>query len=284
MTQDNCSHRLFPGLDDDEVESPPFPFARFEKLMAATYLSHIRHPHETRYQIVDWLTQLTPHWRWAQAHHLLEAGRASSCDEDTFFAYHLLRTRARGSMPNPGIQPIVDAILIYERNDRTRWLLESHLLLPEPPANLAAKLGLAPVTIRYFKSWFFDVGRRLTKSSWINGRVLGGSPLFGFADDDLAPIWRRVAYYSQTERMLDMVVAVTTGVGREQLSAAECDSVQLWVEEMRLSPINQAEQVIQLHRRRKAERLGEHPSSYYTPRRRRMRHAESTTLPGHPPT
>jgi hypothetical protein len=161
---------------------------------------------------------------------------------------------------------LVEAILIYERNGRIRWLLEAHLLLPEPPSNLAQKLKLHPVTARMYERWFFDVRRWLTKSSWINARALGGCAWFGFEDDDLGPIWRRMAYYSGSERVLDITVAVTTGVGRERFTRDECDEVQLLVESMRISPLREPDRVIQLRHRLEAERRGAHPSSYHMAR------------------
>jgi hypothetical protein len=265
VCQELHSYRLLPGFDDDEVNSPRFPFARFEALMATSYLNHIRHPQESRYQVTNWLTKLAPHWRWAQAHSFIEAGRASFCDDDTYTAYDVLRTRARGLVADPDILPLVTAILIYEKNDRTRWLLESHLLLPELPANLAGKLGLAPATIQYYESWFFDVRWRLTRSSWISARALGGCPWLGLEDDDWAPIWRRVAYCTKSERMLDTAVAITTGVGRERFCEIERDAMQLWIEEKRMSPVSQPDKVLQLYRRLQAEQIGAHPSCYYRP-------------------
>lgn len=279
MGQEKFGDRLFPAMEDDEVESPPFPFARFEELMAASYLNNIRDPNETRYPVGYWFDRFAPDWRWARAHSLLEVGRGSGSDEDTYAAFDLLGRRVRGLVPY-GARHMIDAVLIFERNDRTRWLLESHLLLPEPPTNLATKLGLAPMTVRYYESWFFDVRRWLSKSSWISARVLGGSPWLGFTDDDLAPVWRRVAYFSKNERMLDLAVAVTTGTGEEQFSGEECEAMQLRIEEMRLSPIFQAKQVIQLHRRMEAERIGLHPSVYHIPRQRRSRKVDPVRTKG----
>jgi hypothetical protein len=267
MARDECSTRLLPGYDDDEVESPPFRFDRFEQLMAASHLAHIRHPAESSYGLTEWFTRLAPHWRWAQAHHCLRHKDFTSCDEDTIIAFELLNARAGEFNLYPGIHPLVEAILIYERSSRIRWLLEAHLLLPEPPTNLAQKLRLHPVTVRMYERWFFDVRRWLKKSSWINARALGGCAWFGFADDDLGPIWRRMAYYSRSERVLDITVAVTTGTGRERFSDDECDQVQCLVESMRLSPLREPDRVIQLRHRLEAERRGAHPSSYHMARR-----------------
>jgi hypothetical protein len=267
MAPDECPTRLLPGYDDDEVESPPFRFGHFEQLMAASHLACIRHPDESSYDLTEWFTRLAPHWRWAQAHHCLKHKDFSSCDEDTFVAFELLRTRAGTFDLRPGIHPLVEAILIYERNGRIRWLLESHLLLPEPPSNLAEKLKLHPVTVRMYERWFFDVRRWLTKSSWIRSRALGGCAWFGFADDDLGPVWRRMAYYGGSERILDIAVAVTTGAGRERFSRDECDEVRLLVEEWRLSAVHDPDRVIQLRHRLEAERRGAHPSSYHMARR-----------------
>jgi hypothetical protein len=155
-------------------------------------------------------------------------------------------------------------------------LLEAHLLLPEPPANLAAKLGLHPATLRYYESWFFDVRSRLSKSSWIHARALGGFPWLGFADDDLGPIWRRMAYCGKSERVLDIAVAVTTNAGRERYSEAECDAVQFQVESLRLSAAREPDRVLQLERRLAAERNGESPAAYHMARRLRN---PSNTIP-----
>jgi hypothetical protein len=258
-----------PGYDDDEVESPPFRFDRFEQLMAASHLAHIRHPAESSYGLTEWFTRLAPHWRWAQAHHCHTSKDFRSCDEDTFIAFELLNARAGQFNLHPNIYPLVEAILTYERNSRIRWLLESHLLLPEPPTNLAQKLKLHPATLRMFERWFFDVRRWLKKSGWIRSRALGGCAWFGFEDDDLGPIWRRMAYYSRSERVLDITVAVTTGLGRERFSDEECDRVQCLVESMRLSPIREPDRVIQMQLRTQAEFTGAHPSTYHTTRRNR---------------
>jgi hypothetical protein len=260
------SSRLLPGLDDDEVDAPPFPFTRFERQMSISYLAHIRDPAETTYPFTDWSSRRVPHWRWAGAHHFFHAKRFCWCDDETDMAHRLLRSRTGEYELAPWIKPLVDAVLIHERNDRLRWLLESHLLLPEPPPNLAAKLGLRPITIRHYESLFFDVRDRLSASAWINAHALGGCAWNGFADEDLAPIWRRMAYYTASERILDITVAVTTGVGRERFPEEECEEVQLWIEDMRLSPLLERDRT-QIDRRLRAEANGEPPSSYHRPRK-----------------
>lgn len=254
MLQDDCSHRLLPGYDDDEVASPPFRFARFEQLMSFSYLCHIRHPSEYSYDVLHWLSKRQPDWRWAYAHHLWECNHAATCDDDTFVAFDLLRSRAGGLTPTAGMKPIIDAILIHEQNGPVRWMLEAHLLLRKPPTNLAAKLGLHPVTIRYFESWFFDVAWWRTNPNYIGAMsVIGGSPWLGYADDDLGPIWRHMAYFSQSERCLDIVVAVTTGFGLQRFPEQTCDNARIWVDDLRLGVVFHPDDVIELHNRQRVE-------------------------------
>jgi hypothetical protein len=83
MELHESSTRLLPGYDDDEVESPPFQFAHFERLMAASHLAHIRHPAESTHGLTQWLTRLAPHY-------CFESKDFTGCDEDTFIAFELL--------------------------------------------------------------------------------------------------------------------------------------------------------------------------------------------------
>jgi len=252
-------------------------FEHFLDVITATHLGRIRDPVEAVFPPLSWMYKRIPAWRWAHAHFLLNAGSLYEfcySDDATDLAFELLRHRARKTIPIPGVKPLIDAILVYERNDRRRWLLEAHLLLPELPGNLSQKLGLAPETIDFYTSVFFDVRQRLNKSCWVQAHALGPPACNGYADDEWEPVWKRIAYRG-TERALDLAVAVTTGAGLEPYSDEERDTVILAIENMRFGWIHQLERMIQLSRRYQAEERGEHPSVYHVARHRRRQPARA---------
>ena len=248
-------------------------FERFLDVMTATHLSRIRDPAETAFPLFAWVyPRRIPASRWALAHFLLTSGARYEfryADGATELAYELLCHRARKTIPIPGVKPLIDAILIYERDDWHRWLLEAHLLLPELPPNLSQKLGLAQETIDYYALWFFDVRHRLSKSSWIFTHAMGRPGFDGYADDELEPVWKRFAYRG-SEQALDAAVSLTTGVGVERYGAEVQDTIAFEIENLRLSLIREPERVLQIERRLRAEDRGEHPSCYHIGRCRRV--------------
>jgi hypothetical protein len=260
---------------------PPEPgFDRFIGAMARIHLRRMQRPVEPVYTPLAWISHNRPEWRWNLAHYLLfqRAKRTSKfADESVHAARDLLSLRLEDQPPGPAYIPPIDAVLIYERDQRDRWLLEAHLLVTDLPPNLSAKLGLSPETVDYYASWFFDVRGQIGSSPWITHYALGDHPINGFADADLAPVWKRIAYFCG-ERKLDIAVAVTTGIGLDRYSESERDGVQLLIEQLRLSLIRQPERVFQFERRQQAEAAGEHPSCYHMPRRRKpkseSRHAD----------
>ncbi len=266
--------------DDDHDNGRLLPtepgFDEFMHVMSATHLRRIRCPDDRVIPQTAFRSRLRPEWRWDLAHYLLF--RQGKCtirvrDELVLHAYELLRQRMqRGTWYS---RDHVDAVLIYERNQKDRWLLESHLLLKELPANLPAKLGISRETIDCYSAWFFDARGRLTQSSWATHYAMGNPPFDGIADDDLVPVWKRMAYFGG-ERALDIAVAVTTGIGIERYSDEERDDVQFTIEQLRLSAFRHPKRVIQLDRRLRAEQNGEHPSCYHLPRRRPSRYDTQT--------
>lgn len=252
-------------LDVDEVPEG-YSFRRFLDVMTATHIRRIRDPADASFPLLAWWNRSIPAWRWAHAHFLLgcrSLAEFGGADEPTHLAYDLLRHRAKNLIPRSGFEAHIDAILLYERNGPDRWLLESHLLLPELPANLAQKLGIDPASLEYYALWFFDVRDRLSKSSWIYATAMGPPGFDGFADDDLAPVWKRIAY-TRGERALDIAVALTARVvDLSKYSIDECEEIELAIEELRLSLVRHPKRILQIERRLKAERAGEHPARYH---------------------
>ena len=201
---------------------------------------------------------------------LHKGSHCRNADDHTLLAVELLR--ARVNMQKNllwGSRHLIEAALIYERDEADRWLLEAHLLLPRLLCGVPRKLGISACTMKYYARFFFDVRRALKSRGWINGNALGPPPHYGYADHELSPIWKRMAY-QYGERMLDICLAVTTGRGREKYTLDELDTVEFLVEELRLSLVRFPKRIIQLQLRHEADFTGAHPSTYHMGRERRQ--------------
>ena len=181
-------------------------------------------------EILSSHSKSVPAWRWGLAR-FLEASadpiEGHSADHIILAAAQFLRDRVNRVPPDSDAQVLADAISIFERNERDRWLLEAHLLLKKRLAGISRKLKLNPVVMKLYEKLFFDVRRRLSQTMWIATHAIGSTtPHFGYEDHDLGPIWRIAGYYFG-EDVLDAVVAVTTGTGLDNFTVekAACAAV-----------------------------------------------------------
>jgi hypothetical protein len=107
--------------------------------------------------------------------------------------------------------------------------LEAWILTGEPTTAVAELSSFEVPIIEAYEACFFDVRPKLGAQSFVVHRVLGRGMYLGFRLDDLAPIWKMIAYFRGR-----FMLAVT-------LQAFSGSRVRSWPEWYQASPEEQAE-------------------------------------------
>jgi hypothetical protein len=107
--------------------------------------------------------------------------------------------------------------------------LEAWILTGEPPAAVAELSGFEVPVIEAYEACFFDVRPKLDAQSYIVQSVIGPGMYLGFRLDDMAPIWKMIAYFRGR-----YMLAVT-------LQAFPGSRVRPWPEWYKASPEGRAE-------------------------------------------
>ena len=114
--------------------------------------------------------------------------------------------------------------------------LEAWILTGEPRSALAEVTGYEVPVIEAYEKCFYDVRPKLDASGYVNQILIGPGLRYGFHLDDLAPIWKLIAYHRGR-----YTLAVT-------LQAFPGSRVRPWPDWYPASPEHQAE-LIELCRR-----------------------------------
>jgi hypothetical protein len=107
--------------------------------------------------------------------------------------------------------------------------LEAWILTGEPTAAVAELSGFESPVIEAYEQCFFDVRPKLGAQSFVIHSVIGPGMYLGSSLDDVAPIWKMIAYFRGR-----YMLAVT-------LQAFPGSRVRPWPEWYKASPVEQAE-------------------------------------------
>jgi hypothetical protein len=159
----------------------------------------------------------SPSWRWVLATCAARLKRRMSrrLDEHTMKAVRFLRGRPEAT--------VAKAAGIFREDGQPRWILEANVLSGRSVGDIARTLDLHPALVESYEAIFFDVRCRRHAVGWIAQNAFGRGWRFGDGAGDLGSLWRSIAY-SKGALLLDLVHAVTTGIGRSRYSAEQIES------------------------------------------------------------
>ena len=195
--------------------------------------------------------QALPEWRWTRARELVSEpiwGRGWIDDASTIAAVAFLNQQLMDPS-TLSASPIAQAYEIYEKHEEPRWKLEAFTLAQSTVEEIAARLQLPLAVVSTYESLFFDT-RALKRASL--KYLFGAWPALGFGDADLGRIWRWIGHYRGPDA-LNLVIAATSGEGRENYSPEALDSAALFVETSRIRIDLEPWKIVQLDLRSRVE-------------------------------
>jgi hypothetical protein len=152
------------------------------------------------YRRWEWDPFLPTNWRYQDACRLTrgERGKWSSVDLAIVECAAYLRAVTEGHDEQAVRHRwpwLAAAHEIAEQDNPRRWELESRVLANQPVNEISARCGLLPEVIGTYEALFFDVRARLGAGIWITSTVIGDGLQRGFADHEVGPLWRALAYF-----------------------------------------------------------------------------------------